>query len=288
VLILTGDHRATAERIARELGINIVLAEVLPGQKAEAVHKLQQQGKTVGMVGDGVNDAPALTQADVGLAMGAGTDVAIDSADVVLTTSDPLDVVRTIEISRAALRKMHQNLFWAVAYNAVAFPLAVATFNALIQAAVGACLRVTGVFRVPADVLHLRLELGLRSNPRWGCITSLAGAWIRHGPSVSPWAQAQRRAMRILLSTARLACGLWAYTKLRLMASVRTHARPPSCLQAPAMPTYEFRCEKCGTVFECQEHITEHEKSHPSCPNCKSEAVEPVLADFYAVTSKKS
>ncbi len=124
VVMLTGDNRATAERIARELGINIVLAEVLPGQKAEAVRKLQLQGKTVGMVGDGVNDAPALTQADVGLAMGAGTDVAIDSADVVLTKSDPLDVVRTIEISRAALRKMHQNLFWAVAYNAVAFPLA--------------------------------------------------------------------------------------------------------------------------------------------------------------------
>jgi P-type Cu2+ transporter len=124
VVMLTGDNRATAERIARELGINIVLAEVLPGQKAEAVRKLQRQGKTVGMVGDGVNDAPALTKADVGLAMGAGTDVAIDSADVVLTKSDPLDVVRTIEISRAALRKMHQNLFWAVAYNAVAFPLA--------------------------------------------------------------------------------------------------------------------------------------------------------------------
>jgi Cu2+-exporting ATPase len=124
VVMLTGDNRATAGRIAGELGINTVLAEVLPGQKAEAVRKLQGQGKTVGMVGDGVNDAPALTQADAGFAMGAGTDVAIDSADVVLTKSDPLDVVHTIEISRAALRKMHQNLFWAVAYNAVAFPLA--------------------------------------------------------------------------------------------------------------------------------------------------------------------
>ena len=124
VVMLTGDNRATAERIALELGINTVLAEVLPGQKAEAVRKLQRQGKTVGMVGDGVNDAPALTQADVGLAIGAGTDVAIDSADVVLTKSDPLDVVHAIEISRSALSKMHQNLFWAVAYNVVAFPLA--------------------------------------------------------------------------------------------------------------------------------------------------------------------
>ena len=124
VVMLTGDNRTTAERIARELGIKTVLAKVLPGQKAEVVRELQRQGKAVGVVGDGVNDAPALTQADVGLAVGAGTDVAIDSADVVLTKSDPLDVVRTIEISRGALRKMHQNLFWAAAYNVVAFPLA--------------------------------------------------------------------------------------------------------------------------------------------------------------------
>ena len=124
VAMLTGDNRATAERIAQQLGLDIVLAEVLPGQKAEQIKKLQAQGKKVGMVGDGVNDAPALTQADVGLAMGAGTDVAIESADVVLMKSDPLDVVRSIEISRAALRKMHQNLFWAVGYNVIAFPLA--------------------------------------------------------------------------------------------------------------------------------------------------------------------
>ena len=124
VAMLTGDNRATADRIAQQLGIDIVLAEVLPGQKAEQIKKLQAQGKKVGMVGDGINDAPALTQADVGLAMGAGTDVAIESADVVLMKSDPLDVVRSIEISRAALRKMHQNLLWAVAYNVIAFPLA--------------------------------------------------------------------------------------------------------------------------------------------------------------------
>jgi Cu2+-exporting ATPase len=124
VVMLTGDNRGTADRIAAELGIDIVLAEVLPGQKAREVRKLQDQGRRVGMVGDGVNDAPALTQADVGIAMGAGTDVAIDSADVVLMKSDPQDVVRAIEISRATLRKMHQNLYWAAGYNVIAFPLA--------------------------------------------------------------------------------------------------------------------------------------------------------------------
>ena len=144
VAMLTGDNRATAERIARELGINIVLAEVLPGQKVEQVRKLQGQGKKVAMVGDGVNDAPALTQADVGLAMGAGTDVAIDSADVVLMKSDPLDVVRTIEISRAALRKMHQNLLWAVGYNVIAFPLAAGVLYPILLSPEVAALAMSG------------------------------------------------------------------------------------------------------------------------------------------------
>jgi len=128
VAMLTGDNRATAERIARELGIDIVFADVLPGDKAAKVKELQAQGKKVGMVGDGINDAPALTQADVGFAIGAGTDVAMESADVVLMKSDPLDVVGAIELSRATLRKMHQNLWWAVAYNVVAFPLAAGVF----------------------------------------------------------------------------------------------------------------------------------------------------------------
>lgn len=124
VAMITGDNRATAERVGRELGIDIVLAEVLPGDKAAKIKELQSQGHKVGMVGDGVNDAPALTQADVGFAIGAGTDVAIDSAQVVLMKSDPFDVVGAIELSRATLRKMHQNLWWAVGYNVIAFPLA--------------------------------------------------------------------------------------------------------------------------------------------------------------------
>ena len=128
VAMLTGDNRATAERIGRELGIDIVLADVLPGQKAEKVKELQAQGNKVGMVGDGINDAPALTQADVGFAIGAGTDVAMESADVVLMKSDPFDVVGALELSRATLRKMHQNLWWAVGYNLIAFPLAAGVF----------------------------------------------------------------------------------------------------------------------------------------------------------------
>ena len=124
VIMLSGDNQATAERIAKSVGIERVFADVLPGDKASKVKELQAQGKKVGMVGDGVNDAPALTQADVGFAIGAGTDVAIESADIVLMKSDPFDVVGAIELSRATLRKMHQNLYWAVGYNVIAFPLA--------------------------------------------------------------------------------------------------------------------------------------------------------------------
>ena len=124
VIMLTGDNQGTAKRIAKSLGIDRVFADVLPGDKASKVKELQAQGKKVGMVGDGVNDAPALTQADVGFAIGAGTDVAMESADIVLMKSDPFDVVGAIELSRATLRKMHQNLWWAVGYNVIAFPLA--------------------------------------------------------------------------------------------------------------------------------------------------------------------
>jgi Cu2+-exporting ATPase len=129
VVMLTGDNRATAERIGGELGIDQVIAEVLPGDKAAKVAELQQQGRKVAMVGDGVNDAPALAQADLGIAIGAGTDVAIETADVVLMRSDPLDVPTALAIGRGTLRKERQNLGWAVGYNAIALPIAAGVFE---------------------------------------------------------------------------------------------------------------------------------------------------------------
>ncbi len=128
-VMLTGDDRVTAERIAAEVGIEEVLAEVLPADKAAKVAELQREGRKVAMVGDGVNDAPALAQAEVGIAIGAGTEVAIETADVVLMRSDPLDVARAIRISRGTLRKMRQNLAWAVGYNSLALPIAAGVFE---------------------------------------------------------------------------------------------------------------------------------------------------------------
>jgi Cu2+-exporting ATPase len=128
-VMLTGDNRHTAERIAAELGIDEVLAEVLPADKAAKVAELQRQGRKVAMVGDGVNDAPALAQADVGIAIGAGTDVAIETADVVLMRSDPLDVATAVTIGRATVRKMRQNLGWAIGYNSLALPIAAGVFE---------------------------------------------------------------------------------------------------------------------------------------------------------------
>ncbi|HET7467358.1 MAG TPA: heavy metal translocating P-type ATPase [Candidatus Dormibacteraeota bacterium] len=129
VVMLSGDNRATADRIGRELGITEVIAEVLPGDKAGKIKELQAAGRKVAMVGDGVNDAPALAQADLGIAIGAGTDVAIETADVVLMRSDPLDVATAITIGRGTLRKMRQNLGWAVGYNAIALPIAAGVFQ---------------------------------------------------------------------------------------------------------------------------------------------------------------
>jgi Cu2+-exporting ATPase len=128
-VMLTGDNEATAQRIATELGIDTVIAEVLPGDKAAKIAELQRDGTRVAMVGDGVNDAPALAQADLGIAIGAGTDVAIETADVVLMRSDPLDIPTALSIGRGTLRKMRQNLGWAIGYNAIALPIAAGIFD---------------------------------------------------------------------------------------------------------------------------------------------------------------
>jgi len=129
VVMLTGDNQATADRIAGQLGIDQVIAEVLPGDKAAKVAELQAGGKRVAMVGDGVNDAPALAQADLGIAIGAGSDVAIETADVVLMRSDPLDVPIALRIGAGTVHKMRQNLGWAIGYNALALPIAAGVFE---------------------------------------------------------------------------------------------------------------------------------------------------------------
>jgi len=143
VAMLTGDSEVVARAVASELGIKTTFAEVLPEHKDQKVAELQQQGKQVAMVGDGINDAPALTRADVGIAIGSGTDVAIESAGIILVNSNPLDVVKVFELSRASYRKMIQNLLWATGYNVVALPLAagaLAWAGIVLSPAVGALL----------------------------------------------------------------------------------------------------------------------------------------------------
>jgi Cu2+-exporting ATPase len=143
VAMLTGDSQAVAKTVADKLGIDTYFAEVLPENKDQKIMELQSQGKKVAMVGDGVNDAPALTRADVGIAIGSGTDVAIESAGIILVRDNPMDVVKIFDLSRASYRKMIQNLVWAAGYNIFALPLAagvLAPFGILLSPAVGAVL----------------------------------------------------------------------------------------------------------------------------------------------------
>ena len=159
VIMLTGDARAVAETVAEELGIDAVFAEVLPDRKAETIEEIRARGRRVAMVGDGVNDAPALLTADVGLAIGAGTDVAVEAGDVVLVRSDPRDVARVIELSRASYRKMVQNLWWAAGYNVVAIPLAagvLAPWGVVLSPAVGAVLMSLSTIVVALNAQLLR------------------------------------------------------------------------------------------------------------------------------------
>jgi P-type Cu2+ transporter len=159
VAMLTGDAKSVADAVARQLGIDTVLAQVLPEEKAARIQELQRQGKRVAMVGDGVNDAPALVTADVGIAIGAGTDVAVEAGDIVLVRSDPRDVPRIIALSRVSYRKMMQNLWWASGYNIVAIPLAagvLARAGILLSPAAGAVLMSLSTVIVAVNAQLLR------------------------------------------------------------------------------------------------------------------------------------
>jgi Cu2+-exporting ATPase len=188
--MITGDAEPVARSVAAELGIDQVFAGVRPENKSEKVLELQQQGRTVAMVGDGVNDAPALAQADVGIAIGAGTDVAIASAGVILASDDPRSVLSVIELSRAGYRKMKQNLWWAAGYNIAAVPLAagvLAPVGFVLPMEVGAILMSLSTIVVAANAQLLRrLDL----NPAASVAAAYRSAPQRTQPS-SPGADTQ-------------------------------------------------------------------------------------------------
>jgi len=177
VAMLTGDAQAVADAVARDLGIDIVFAQVLPEAKAAKIQELQRQGKRVAMVGDGVNDAPALATADVGIAIGAGTDVAVEAGHIVLVRSDPRDVPRIVLLSRATYRKMVQNLWWAAGYNIVAIPLAagvLAPIGIVLSPAVGAVLMSLSTVIVAINAQLLRRTYRPDSYPEQHVSSNLA------------------------------------------------------------------------------------------------------------------
>ncbi len=162
-VMMTGDNRRTAEAVAKQVGIERVFAEVLPQDKADGVKRLQAEGRFTAMVGDGVNDAPALAQADLGIAIGAGTDVAVETGDVVLMKSDPADVLAAIRLSKATVRKMKQNLFWAAIYNVIAIPVAAGalypSFGIMLRPEFGALAMSASSITVVTNALLLRREV---------------------------------------------------------------------------------------------------------------------------------
>lgn len=165
VVMLTGDNAKTAEAIQRQVGVNQVVAEVFPQDKEKEIRWLQNSGKKVAMVGDGINDAPALARADVGIAIGAGTDVAIESADIVLMKSDLLDVSTAIQLSKAVIRNIKQNLFWAFIYNIIGIPVAAGLFY---------------------------LSFGLKLNPmNWGVCHEFSSVFVVQMPYGFRWFQAK-------------------------------------------------------------------------------------------------
>lgn len=160
-MMLTGDNRQTAEYVAGELGIDQVFAEVLPDEKAMIVDEIREQEGQVAMTGDGVNDAPALARADVGIAIGAGSDVAVETGDIVLVRNNPEDVAHVIELSRSTYGKMVQNLFWATGYNVIAIPLAAGvlySWGIILSPAVGAVLMSLSTVIVAINARFLKMD----------------------------------------------------------------------------------------------------------------------------------